>query len=145
MKWIYFVIFSLFSAVSYAEPLNIVGQWQGEYRIYVYHNGESHKGLASLMFTVTEQDKEFLHAKYVWQLNKANVAKPDVAGKQVKGAEEELLGIFSFNEKDITFIETEDNGVLKMTIIDNDTIQAVYHENQHHEATLYRVKLKRVK
>lgn len=145
MKWIYFVIFFLFSAVTYAEPLNLLGQWQGNYRTYVYHDGDSHKGLAKMILTVTKQDKEFLRATHVWQLHKTNLANPDVAGNVVRSGKEALLGLFSFNEKDITFLETKDNGVFEMTVVDDDTIQAIYYEHHHHEATLFRVELKRVK
>lgn len=145
MKWICGIIFVCFSLTANAEHFNLVGKWQGEYRTYVYRDGSMNKGLASTTFTVIEQDNEFLRATSQWQNHTSKTVKSEVAGDMVNSAKEALLGMFSFDGKEVTFIDTKDNGMFKMRIIDKNTMQAMYIENQHHEATLFRVELKRMK
>ncbi|WP_299008986.1 hypothetical protein [uncultured Shewanella sp.] len=145
MKWICSIIFVCLSITANAEPINLVGKWQGEYRTYVYRDGSINKGYASTTFTVIEQDTAFLRATSQWQNHTSKTVKAEVAGDMVQSATETLLGMFSFDGKEVTFIDTKDNGMFKMKIIDNNTMQAMYIENQHHEATLFRVELKRVK
>ncbi|WP_299008923.1 hypothetical protein [uncultured Shewanella sp.] len=144
-KWIYGIVLVCFSLTAHAAPYNLVGKWQGEYRTYMYNDGSAQKGISSTTFTVLEQDNEFLYATSEWRNNTNSARKSEMAGDMMKSAKEELLGIFSFDGKEVVFIETKDNGMYSMRIIDNDTMQAMYIENQHHEATLFRIILKRVK
>ena len=125
------------------EAPSLVGAWSGDYRTMIYHPQGTRSGRASMTLTITEQDGELLTGFHAWELDAANEGNPDIAGEAVRGGSENLIGIISVDGTEIRLLETRDNGIFEATIVDENTLHAVYVEQQHNEATLFRVVLER--
>jgi hypothetical protein len=132
------------TSVSLAqEAPSLVGTWSGDYRTMIYHPEETRTGQASMTLTITEQDGELLTGSHAWELDAANEGDPDIRGEAVRGGSEDLIGVISVDGTEIRLLETRDNGTFEATIVDENTLHAVYVEQQHDEATVFRVVLKR--
>lgn len=124
-------------------PHSLVGRWTGSYRTFVHHPDGNEIGHARMELSITEQNDEFLHAYHEWILDPTHEGRPDIGGTEVRGGREELIGIESFDRRQIHFLETLDNGFFDVTVVGKNTLHGVYREHHHDEATVFRVVLKR--
>ena len=129
---------------AFADEIpNLVGEWHGTYRTLIYHDEATHTGRASMVLTIGNQEAELVSATHAWELHEDNPGRPDLAGEVVRGGDETLIGIIDFNGKDVTLLETHDNGVFELEVVDDNVMEGSYHEQGHHEATIFRVRLTR--
>lgn len=132
-------------SASASEFPDLIGEWHGTYRTLVYHDEAAHTGDATMVLTISRQENELVFATHKWELHEDNPGKPDMAGEAVRGGAETLIGAVGFNGKDMTLLETHDNGVFELEVVGDNVMQGRYHEQGHHEATVFRVRLTREK
>ena len=122
---------------------NLVGEWHGTYNTLVYHDNGTHIGSATMVLTISRQEGELIFASHTWELHEDNPGQPDVAGEAVRGGDETLIGVVAFDDDDVTLLETHDNGIFEMELERDNVMEGIYHEQGHHEATIFRVRLTR--
>ncbi|MEM8573201.1 MAG: hypothetical protein AAGF48_01035 [Pseudomonadota bacterium] len=132
-----------FVSASAAGFPNLVGEWHGTYKTLVYHEDGIKTGEASMVMVVSRQEDEFIFATHTWKLQPGHAGQPDVAGEAVRGGDETLVGVFNFNRTDVTLLETHDNGTFELDVVGDNVMEGIYHEQGHHEATIFRVRLTR--
>ena len=122
---------------------NLVGEWHGTYNTLVYHDDATHTGKATLVLTISRQEGELIFASHTWELHEDNPGQPDVAGEVVRGGDETLIGVVHFDDDDVTLLETHDNGIFELELERDNVMEGIYHEQGHHEAAIFRVRLTR--
>lgn len=129
---------------TYADDIpNLVGEWHGTYNTLVYHDDATHIGSATMVLTISRQEGELIFASHTWELHEDNPGQPDLAGEAVRGGDETLIGVVDFDDQDVTLLETHDNGIFELEVERDNVMEGIYHEQGHHEATIFRVRLTR--
>ncbi|MCP3943834.1 MAG: hypothetical protein GY710_20465 [Desulfobacteraceae bacterium] len=138
--------FSIQNRLESAETKKflVLGKWQATSKHIIYHDkvGSTY-GETKLILDIYKQDGDFLWARIKWKVEDDSQGKHDTTGKPILGGIEELIGMYTFDSRNIVFLVTHDNGRLDLKIIDKNTMNLNYTEQGHNEAVVSRAIFKR--
>lgn len=142
-KFVVVVLFFIFPGPAFSESL--IGTWTGVVRGHVYHDNTVNSGDATMTLVIESLDPTdgYLAGYHEWFLDDDHDGKPDHRGDVVRGARDNLIGMVGFDGRSLKLLETHDNGTFEGSLAADGTLQLIYTEVDHDEATVFKAVLTR--
>ncbi len=113
-----------------AEEPNLLGTWSGETRILLVLDGEIVKVPRLMTLVFEEVEGNTFVGFHSWQ---ALTDSPgNVAGEDVLGASEPVIGVIDSDGVTLHFVETGDRGVMLAELLGPDRLEFTYLETWPH-------------
>ncbi|MEP1206622.1 MAG: hypothetical protein ABJM29_08060 [Rhizobiaceae bacterium] len=134
------ILLAVFATPAQAlDAKSFLGVWHSNtVHVHVHHPDGDHAGESSVTIELTETHNGLIHGNLSWKLADDHQGLTDHAGEVTNQAKSGLAGVLNFDNISGQLLNTEDNGIFHVRLIDEDHMQAVFVEQGNNEATLYR-------